>query len=326
MWAVFSGLEMEGNVLVNGVSALDVDPGRPESYAMLMNAVVAENPTHSRLDGMGFAHPAVSEQMDENGERSSRHPRWSKEETVVLVEAKRKQEEDARQLSLTGRAFSANEKWEFVQAFCKVRGVDRDAQQCRKRWSNLYGEYRKIKDWCMQNQAENYWALRRDRRKDAKLPGTFEFEIFAVMDSFISKRTGGTPGGTPGPETWRTNEDDEDMDGQEEFNGHPMGDPGAGDEPCPPGTGVFHEDQMDQADEIYGRRKKRRTDDINVLSAMESTGRALENVLLKSAQAQIDAYNRNSELDRIQKKSVSDNLVGVLDKLAEAICKVADRL
>ena len=59
---------------------------------------------------------------------------------------------------------------------------------------------------------------------------------------------------------------------------------------------------------------------------MESTSRALESALVRAAQAQIDAYNRNSELDRIQRQSISDSLVGVLEKLAESITRVADRL
>eukprot|EP00249_Psilotum_nudum_P016059 c25639_g1_i2 orf=373-1293(+) len=305
---------MEGHILLNDVSAssvLDVGGARSQGYTCLMHAVVAETSiSQSKLENTGFATPAAAEQMDESVEKNSRHPRWTKEETLVLMDAKKMQEEDARELVVAGRPFSANEKWEFVQSCCKLRGVDRDAQQCRKRWSNLYGEYKKVKDWQMQHRSENYWTLRRDERREAKLPGTFEFDIYAVLDSLISTRSGSTPELTC--DTWRTNEDDEEVDCHAEYAGHAAVEPGSGDHHCFPAEGGFRDDQAGCVDEIYGRRKRRHVGDMTLVSVMESNGKALENALLKCAQAQIDAYNRNSELDRIQRKCIGDNLVGVL--------------
>ena len=36
-------------------------------------------------------------------------------------------------------------KWDAVSSFCREYGVNRGPVQCRKRWSNLVGDFRKIK-------------------------------------------------------------------------------------------------------------------------------------------------------------------------------------
>ena len=78
-------------------------------------------------------------------------------------------------------------KWATVAAYCRRHGVGRGPVQCRKRWSNLASDYKKIKDWetrrVAEKSEESFWAMRNDRRRERKLPGFFDREVYDILDS-----------------------------------------------------------------------------------------------------------------------------------------------
>lgn len=126
----------------------------------------------------------VVEGTDEKN-RLTRHPRWTKLETLVLVEGKKVTENQGRRrpglLIGTGGPES---KWDCISSYCKKHGVNRGAVQCRKRWSNLICDFKKIKVWesRQKEEGESFWMMRSDVRRNRKLPGFFDREVYSVLD------------------------------------------------------------------------------------------------------------------------------------------------
>lgn len=123
--------------------------------------------------------------VDKN--KTSRHSRWTRHETLVLIEGKKVAEERVRKGRRSSSGFGSDQlepKWDSVSSYCKQRGVDRGPVQCRKRWSNLVGDFRKIKTWesSLKQEGESFWMMRNDLRREKKLPGFFDKEVFDVLD------------------------------------------------------------------------------------------------------------------------------------------------
>jgi Myb/SANT-like DNA-binding domain len=76
-------------------------------------------------------------------------------------------------------------KWAAVSAYCKRHGVNRGPVQCRKRWSNLAGDYKKIKEWERGDKNESFWGMRNDLRREKRLPGFFDREVYDILDGGV---------------------------------------------------------------------------------------------------------------------------------------------
>ncbi|PRQ16856.1 putative transcription factor MYB-HB-like family [Rosa chinensis] len=121
--------------------------------------------------------------------KTIRHPRWTRKETLTLIEGK-KVIENGIQFQKGRRSTAAlgpdpvEPKWDLVSSFCKQRGVSRGPVQCRKRWSNLLVDFKKIRNWESQikGEAESFWVMRNDLRRDKKLPGFFDRDVYNVLD------------------------------------------------------------------------------------------------------------------------------------------------
>ena len=124
----------------------------------------------------------------DDGNRPPRLPRWTRQEILVLIQGKMVAENRVRRGRTSGSAFgSSNQiepKWNSVSSYCKRHGVNRGPVQCRKRWSNLAGDFRKIKEWESQisEESESFWGMRNDLRREKKLPGFFDREVYDVLD------------------------------------------------------------------------------------------------------------------------------------------------
>ncbi|KAL3700594.1 hypothetical protein R1sor_018616 [Riccia sorocarpa] len=269
-----------GNLEVMGLklyAALQQQQQEGSSY------LPAADPTHTARSHDQFHQQCLDQEHSEDknpigldeGERTPRHPRWTKDETAVLVTGKGKCDEEFRKPQSGSKFTTATERWDFISEYCKAHGVDRDAHQCRKRWSNLAADFKKIRNWHKQSGVEPYWSMRGDSRRKNKLPGSFDPEVYADMeaasDSNISfKKRKVIP-------------------------------------PVIAENGGEHEDDP-------------------LASVLESSGRAMQAALAKNIQAQIEAHNQNSELDRVQRKEQSDSLVGVLGLLAESLARIAEKI
>ncbi|XP_059641202.1 trihelix transcription factor ASR3-like isoform X2 [Cornus florida] len=144
----------------------------------------ATSPSHE-VDGQ---QPPIEEATDDKS-KTPRHPRWTRQETMVLIEGKKVAENRGRRGRRCGSGAvlgsdGLEPKWDFVSSYCKQHHVNRGPVQCRKRWSNLVGDFKKIKTWesLVKDEAESFWMLRNDMRRENKLPGFFDSEVYRVLD------------------------------------------------------------------------------------------------------------------------------------------------
>lgn len=145
------------------------------------------------LERLTLAPPpiAVISDATDGGDRSSsaaRLPRWTRQEILVLIQGKRVAETRVRRGRVAGMGLGAGQvepKWASVSSYCKQHGVNRGPVQCRKRWSNLAGDYKKIKEWektQVKDEADSFWVMRNDLRRERKLPGFFDREVYDILD------------------------------------------------------------------------------------------------------------------------------------------------
>ncbi|XP_048500421.1 trihelix transcription factor ASR3 isoform X2 [Beta vulgaris subsp. vulgaris] len=136
--------------------------------------------------------------VDDHGdEKSRRHPRWTRQETLSLIQAKEITESSpnkGRKISSTllGGSLSSSSlslentepKWVMISTYCNQLGVSRGPAQCRKRWSNLIGDFKKVRAWesKLEDKTDSFWNMRNDLRKENKLPVSFDVEVFKVLE------------------------------------------------------------------------------------------------------------------------------------------------
>jgi hypothetical protein len=134
--------------------------------------------------------------------RAPRLPRWTRQEILVLIEGKRMVEgrggrgrgRVAAAVAAAAASASGGEaaaaaalepKWAAVAEYCRRHGVERGPVQCRKRWSNLAGDYKKIKEWeraAAASREPSFWAMRNDARRERRLPGFFDREVYDILE------------------------------------------------------------------------------------------------------------------------------------------------
>ncbi|XP_021746010.1 trihelix transcription factor ASR3-like [Chenopodium quinoa] len=340
------------------------------------------------------------------GIKAARLPRWTRQEILVLIQGKRVAENRVRR----GRSVAlcdgsqgqqqVEPKWATVSSYCKRHGVNRGPVQCRKRWSNLAGDFKKIKEWesLVKDESDSFWLMRNDLRREKKLPGFFDKEVFDILNS-SNNNNNNTTATCSGSESLPPDSNVEPLfdsgrsaaadDGlfsdfepthpQQQQQQHQLQDDeimGDNDnqveveikvepqplllsspntttttipaptpisekqyqpkttEVTPPGTN--NEKQQDRLNVEIGStsregRKRRRfmdEDDNNnnnnngeqdeLCQVLEKNGRILS--------AQLDAYNINLKLDREERKDHANSLVAVLNKLADSLGRIADKL
>ncbi|GMP57445.1 hypothetical protein CsSME_00021540 [Camellia sinensis var. sinensis] len=326
----------------------------------------------------------------EEGNRAARLPRWSRQEILVLIQGKRVAESRVRRGRAAGGLgqgqgqgqglVQVESKWASVSSYCKRHGVNRGPVQCRKRWSNLAGDYKKIKEWESQitreDTTESFWVMRNDLRRERKLPGFFDREVYDILDNGTSPSSSVTP--TPllfplAPPSQPQPQDEDDhlnnnqqddeavfdsgrnglfsdfaQSAQEEAAGSPEKEftktlPAPGPVPIPIpisekqyqpfSQGATHGTQQTSNPEVgattsHEGRKRRRfgadgdeetnTLQCQLIEVLEKNGKMLC--------AQLEAQNTNFQLDREQRKDHTGSLVTVLNKLADALGRIADKL
>nr|XP_027126500.1 uncharacterized protein LOC113742756 [Coffea arabica] len=130
-------------------------------------------------------HQAVERTNSEN--KSTRHPRWTKQETLILIEGKniaeRVKEGRAADPALIFVTGQHEPKWDSVSSYCRLHGVNRGPVQCRKRWSNLVSDFKKIRTWESQvkEEGESFWMMRNDLRREKNFQVTL-IEKSAVLN------------------------------------------------------------------------------------------------------------------------------------------------
>ncbi|KAF5201223.1 Trihelix transcription factor asr3 [Thalictrum thalictroides] len=304
----------------------------------------------------------------DDGSKTPRLPRWTRHEILVLIEGKRVAESRVRR-GRTGNGSGSNQvepKWVSISSYCKRHGVNREPVQCRKRWSNLAGDFRKIKEWESQikEEGDSFWIMRNDLRREKKLPGFFDREIFDVLDKggltviitgtelvavtveeeedavFDSGRTVAADDGLFSDFEQTKQEEDEmgetpmTMEDPKTKVAAPL--PISERRYQPLYKALFDEGRLnlkppglnsEKGSPCREGQKKRRvsSDDGGDTSLQEQLVKVLESNN-KMLAAQLEAQNTNCHLDRDQRKDQGDSLIAVLNKLADALGKIAEKI
>ncbi|XP_003567424.3 trihelix transcription factor ASR3 [Brachypodium distachyon] len=137
----------------------------------------------------------------------SRLPRWTRHETLVLIQAKRATEQRA---AAAAQGQPVRLKWAVVSGYCRRHGVERGPMQCRKRWGNLSWDLKKILVWekkntktktSMEKEGEeeeeeekkgegqdessssrpSFWEMRGEQRRARQLPSSFDREVYDAL-------------------------------------------------------------------------------------------------------------------------------------------------
>lgn len=331
----------------------------------------------------------------DEGNKVPRLPRWTRQEILVLIQGKRVAENRVRRGRAAGFGFGSpghqvEPKWASVSSYCERHGVNRGPVQCRKRWSNLAGDFKKIKEWESQvgrDESESFWVMRNDLRRERKLPGFFDKEVYDILEGASLPPEAAPP--TPRLALALAISDDE-MDHQGDRAAAVEGDAEATttevvfdsgrsaaaddglfsdfEQSMPPkspvkedvdvpvaaaakfvapmpisekqyqaftsgrGTDQGNERQPSKNAEFGstsqdGRKRKRVSseggaDTANLqdqlIQVLERNGRILD--------TQLEAQNTILKLDREERKDHASSLVAVLDKLADALGRIADKL
>ncbi|KAK8939893.1 hypothetical protein KSP40_PGU005490 [Platanthera guangdongensis] len=306
-----------------------------------------------------------------DGFRPARLPRWTRQEILVLIQGKRVVESRGRRRS-SSSAEATEPKWAAVSAYCRRHGVIRGAVQCRKRWSNLAGDYKKIKEWeigrAASVDAESFWAMRNDLRRERKLPGFFDRDVYDILDGVSTAPAPAeettiemTPGRAEGDgdevgfDSGRSAADDglfsdfeEDKEAEDEEDGE-MDRPASPVEVIPisekklesfQGEGSnqdpFKDKQPQTAAENSfkdspdrGGTKRRRAsheDDEDSSRCMQSQLIQMLDRNNRMLAGQLQTQNINTQLDRDLRKDQVNGLLVVLNKLADALGRIADKL
>ncbi|KAF7113915.1 hypothetical protein RHSIM_RhsimUnG0101800 [Rhododendron simsii] len=253
----------------------------------------------------------------DDGNRAARLPRWTRQEILVLIQGKRVAENRVRRGRSVGMELEVEPKWAAVSSYCKKHGVNRGAVQCRKRWSNLAADYKKIKEWessqVRELETESYWAMRNDLRRERKLPGFFDREVYNVFDggwvtatALVEEAAGRFP---PPSEVQRTTVS------------NPL--PISGTTQCKRQT---NDPEMGSASQQTRKRKRLVADGDEETNTLQSQLLEVFEQNGRMVSKQLESQNTNFQVDREQRRDHVNSLVVVLSKLADALGRIADKL
>ncbi|KAL8138085.1 hypothetical protein V2J09_004086 [Rumex salicifolius] len=299
---------------------------------------------------------------DEGGIKAPRLPRWTRHEILVLIQGKRVAENRVRRGGRLTQEDSGQPepKWASVSSYCRRHGVNRGPVQCRKRWSNLAGDFKKIKEWetGLKEDSDSFWVMRNDLRREKKLPGFFDKEVYDILDGTA------TPPPPPPPlpealfDSGRSAAPEEglfpdDLDKETQISTPisapvPISEKQYHHEPslteAVPGDQAATMDEKQEAElgstssqqqqQQQQQGKKRKHSATNQETETETETQTLGSdelvkVLDRNGSmigAHLEAQNANWKLDREERKDHSTSLIAVLSKLADALGRIADKV
>ncbi|XP_076942746.1 uncharacterized protein LOC143612714 [Bidens hawaiensis] len=121
--------------------------------------------------------------------REYRKGNWTPEETLVLITAKRL--DDERRITTTSRSRTGGElRWKWVENYCWNNGCLRSQNQCNDKWDNLLRDYKKVRDYQLRSPAQSpdYWTMDRTQRKHLNLPSNMIPDIYEALNEVVQKK------------------------------------------------------------------------------------------------------------------------------------------
>ncbi|GMN60317.1 hypothetical protein TIFTF001_029395 [Ficus carica] len=145
--------------------------------------------------------------------REYRKGNWTVSETMILIEAK-KMDDERRMKRSTGGTDSegsmirinkpAELRWKWVEDYCWRKNCMRSQNQCNDKWDNLMRDYKKVRDYerklpstttssTEHCQDQSYWKLEKNDRKEKNLPTNMLPQIYDALVEVVERKTSTTP-------------------------------------------------------------------------------------------------------------------------------------
>lgn len=130
--------------------------------------------------------------------RDYRKGNWTVEETLVLIEAKRM--DDQRRMNRLGDGGKPTElRWKWVEDYCWKNRCLRSQNQCNDKWDNLMRDFKKVREYErlaaeIGEHHKSYWEMERNERKDNSLPSNMLLRVYnALLDVVECSRAASVP-------------------------------------------------------------------------------------------------------------------------------------
>lgn len=139
--------------------------------------------------------------------RDYRKGNWTIQETMVLIEAKKMDDERRmkRQGGDIGNSSSSERgninkpgelRWKWVEDYCWRHGCLRSQNQCNDKWDNLMRDFKKVREYerrVVESGGEeiirSYWKIEKNERKEKNLPTNMLPEIYEALVEVMDKKS-----------------------------------------------------------------------------------------------------------------------------------------
>ncbi|KAL7131260.1 hypothetical protein ABFS83_13G186600 [Erythranthe nasuta] len=131
-----------------------------------------------------------------NVARDYRKGNWNIQETMVLIEAKRM--DDDRRMKRLGdtaeRGKPAELRWKWVEDYCWKNDCLRSQNQCNDKWDNLMRDFKKVRDYERRvaergfAETKSYWRIEKNERKDNNLPSNMLPQIYEALVAVVERK------------------------------------------------------------------------------------------------------------------------------------------
>ncbi|XP_012445521.1 trihelix transcription factor ASR3 isoform X1 [Gossypium raimondii] len=132
--------------------------------------------------------------------REYRKGNWTVNETMVLIEAKKMDDERRMKRSgdIEGRGKPTELRWKWVEDYCWRKGCLRSQNQCNDKWDNLMRDYKKVREYQRRiaergegthsNEGSSYWEMEKNERKVKNLPSNMLRLIYERLEEVVEKK------------------------------------------------------------------------------------------------------------------------------------------
>ncbi|XP_006294493.2 uncharacterized protein LOC17889985 [Capsella rubella] len=135
--------------------------------------------------------------------REFRKGNWTVNETLVLIEAKKMEEERRMRRSEKkpeNKNKSSELRWKWIEEYSWRRGCQRNQNQCNDKWDNLMRDYKKIREYersriesssfnTGSSPPASYWKMEKSERKERSLPTNMLSQIYEALAELVEKKT-----------------------------------------------------------------------------------------------------------------------------------------
>nr|XP_027088786.1 trihelix transcription factor ASR3-like isoform X2 [Coffea arabica] len=159
-------------------------------------------------------HIVMANQGGNNVLRDYRKGNWTVQETMVLIEAKRM--DDERRMKRQGDSVGGEKpggkpaelRWKWVEDYCWRNGCLRSQNQCNDKWDNLMRDFKKVREYERRladhqqqlitigesssererSDEKSYWKLEKNERKANNLPSNLLPQIYDALVEVVEKK------------------------------------------------------------------------------------------------------------------------------------------